>query len=93
MELEVIVGNVVKKAREGGVDTPRLDLILAALKPNQVAAVKRAEERERQGRGGEANEGGEGQKEGVVKYGELKATSRGNWAAGAPVSRDANRYV
>ncbi|SJX60321.1 uncharacterized protein SRS1_11635 [Sporisorium reilianum f. sp. reilianum] len=42
MELEPIIGNVVRKARLHGVDTPRLDLILAALKPNQVQAVRRA---------------------------------------------------
>lgn len=96
MELEVIVGNVVKKAREGRVETPRLDLILAALKPNQVAAVKRAEEREREREReskAEAKGEDEGEKEGVVKYGDLKATSRGNWAAGAPVSKDANTYL
>ncbi len=42
MELEPIVGNVVRMARERGVETPRLDLILAALKPSQVQAIERA---------------------------------------------------
>lgn len=84
MELEVIIGNVVRMAREKAVDTPRLDLILAALKPSQVIAVRKAVEREG---------GGEVKSEAVKKYGELKATSRGNWPAGAPVSKDPNMYL
>ncbi|TKY90514.1 hypothetical protein EX895_000512 [Sporisorium graminicola] len=80
MELEPIIGNIVSKARLHGVDTPRLDLILAALKPNQVAAVERAN-------------GGGAHTESVVKFSDLKATSKGNWPEGAPVSRSPNTYV
>ncbi|SPO19943.1 uncharacterized protein UTRI_00334_B [Ustilago trichophora] len=83
MELEPIIGNLVRKARENGVETPRLDLILAALKPSQVKAVQKA------------NGDGKDQRDadGVTKFSELKATSRGNWPEGAPVSRDANTYL
>ncbi|SPO20857.1 uncharacterized protein UTRI_00334 [Ustilago trichophora] len=83
MELEPIIGNLVRKARSNGVETPRLDLILAALKPSQVKAVQKA------------NGGGQGGGDavGVTKFSELKATSRGNWPEGAPVSRDANTYL
>lgn len=84
MELEVIIGNVVRKARENGVDTPRLDLILAALKVNQVAAIKKLREKEREG---------EEESSAVSKFSDLKATSRGNWPAGAPVSTTPHRYL
>ncbi|GAC95622.1 hypothetical protein PHSY_003198 [Pseudozyma hubeiensis SY62] len=81
MELEPIIGNVVAKAREHNVDTPRLDLILAALKPNQVEAIRKAN-------GGEVEEGGVG-----TTFSQLTATSRGNWPAGAPVSKDSRTYL
>lgn len=79
MELEPIVGNVVRMARRTGVDTPRLDLILASLKPSQVQAIEKA--------------GGGGEGEGVTKFEQLSATSRGNWPAGAPVSKDSRTYL
>lgn len=41
-ELEVIVGALLDRARAKGVETPRLDLIYASLKPYQVGAVGRA---------------------------------------------------
>jgi 2-dehydropantoate 2-reductase len=40
MELSPIIENVVKKARLHNVDTPRLDLILAALRPSLLNNVK-----------------------------------------------------
>lgn len=85
MELEVIIASVVKKAREGGVETPRLDLVLASLKPNQVLAVRAAREREGAKEGEEV--------EGVTRYSDLTATSRGNWPAGAPVSKNSHTYL
>ncbi|SNX81595.1 uncharacterized protein MEPE_00300 [Melanopsichium pennsylvanicum] len=86
MELEPIIGNVVRKAREKGVDTPRLDLILAALKPCQMIAVSKVNEKEQ-------IKEGEGKGEGVTKFSDLTATSRGNWPEGAPVSRDSKTYL
>ncbi|KIS71855.1 uncharacterized protein UMAG_00283 [Mycosarcoma maydis] len=81
MELEPIIGNVVARAREHDVDTPRLDLILAALKPNQVDAIRRAD-------------GDRVEKRGVsTTFSQLTATSRGNWPAGAPVSKDSRTYL
>ncbi|CAO1621593.1 unnamed protein product [Parajaminaea phylloscopi] len=41
MELQAIIGNCVRLARQNGVDTPRLDMILAALAPNQAIALGR----------------------------------------------------
>lgn len=83
MELEVIVGNVVSKARENNVETPRLDLVLAALKPSQVAAVQSAIDKD----------GGESLGIGVMRYEQLSATSRGNWPEGAPVSKSPHTYM
>jgi 2-dehydropantoate 2-reductase len=40
MELTPIVGNVVKKAKLHNVDTPRLEIILAALRPSLMNVVK-----------------------------------------------------
>ncbi|CAO1617338.1 unnamed protein product [Sympodiomycopsis kandeliae] len=40
MELKGVIGNVVQLARQKGVDTPRLDLILAALRASQVLALR-----------------------------------------------------
>lgn len=85
MELEPIIGNIVGKARQYGVDTPRLDLILAALKPSQVKAVQKANNAIA---AGGAEQGGEG-----TKFSNLTATSRGNWPDGAPVSQDAKTYL
>lgn len=45
MELEPIIGAVVERARAKGVDTPRLDFILAALKPSQLAFISAARAR------------------------------------------------
>lgn len=50
MELEAIVHNVVQRARWHNVETPRLDLMLAALRPAQMQSVAREIER----RGGAA---------------------------------------
>ncbi|CCF54010.1 hypothetical protein NDA11_005415 [Ustilago hordei] len=85
MELEVIIGTIVRLAREKGVDTPRLDLVLGALKPNQVQAIRTARQKD----GGK----GEAEVEGVTKYSDLVATSRGNWPAGAPVSSSPSTYL
>ena len=46
MELSPIIGNVVKKAREHRVETPRLDLILAALRPSLMNVVKGQQKKE-----------------------------------------------
>ncbi|KAN0066072.1 hypothetical protein ACQY0O_000165 [Thecaphora frezii] len=78
MELYPIVGSIVEKARRHDVDTPRLDMILAALWPSQVAAITKA-------RGGKEAAGNVG-----VQYSSLTATSRGAWPAGAPVPQDQN---
>jgi 2-dehydropantoate 2-reductase len=85
MELEVIIGNIVRQARRHNVDTPRLDLILATLKLNQIHAIRAAKERDR----------GQGQQSGdaVTTFSQLKATSRGNWPAGAPVSQNPHTYL
>lgn len=94
MELEVIIGSVVRKAREEGVETPRLDLVLASLKPNQVIAVRAAREEAKRADGGTSGDKGEGgEAEGVTKYQDLTATSRGNWPAGAPVSKNSHTYL
>ncbi|KAE8228106.1 hypothetical protein CF326_g6975 [Tilletia indica] len=42
MELLPIIGNVIELARIHGVETPRLDLIMAALRPSQVQAIEAA---------------------------------------------------
>ncbi|WFD30135.1 2-dehydropantoate 2-reductase [Malassezia sp. CBS 17886] len=42
MELEAIFGNLIKRARAYGVETPRLDLIVAALMPLQMEFIRRA---------------------------------------------------
>lgn len=44
MELSPIIGNVVKKAREHNVETPRLDMILAALRPSLMQVVRAKKE-------------------------------------------------
>lgn len=40
MELQAIFGKCVQLARRNGVDTPRLDMIIAALAPNQAIALE-----------------------------------------------------
>ena len=85
MDLEVIIGTIVRFSRGKGVDTPRLDLVLSALKPNQVQAIRTARQKD----GGK----GEAEVEGVTKYSDLVATSRGNWPAGAPVSSSPSTYL
>lgn len=42
MELSGIVQNIVTIARTHNIDTPRLELILTALRPAQVQAVAKA---------------------------------------------------
>lgn len=46
MELDPIFGHLLKRAREANVDTPRLDLIAAALKPSQLQFIRKAQEEE-----------------------------------------------
>ncbi|EPQ32189.1 uncharacterized protein PFL1_00386 [Pseudozyma flocculosa PF-1] len=81
MELYPIIGAVVEKARLHNVDTPRLDMILAALWPSQVEAITRA-------RGGKDKAGQVG-----VQYSSLNAVSKGAWSAGAPVPRDGRNLI
>ena len=42
MELEPIFGNIIRRARQLGVDTPRLDLIITSIKPSQLEYVRRS---------------------------------------------------
>ena len=42
MELEPIFGNIIRRARQVGVDTPRLDLIVTSIKPSQLEYVRRS---------------------------------------------------
>lgn len=42
MELSPIIGNVIRKARLHNVDTPRLEVIFAALHPSLIQAVQAA---------------------------------------------------
>lgn len=42
MEVQAIIGNVIRLARKNGVDTPRLDMIMAALVPLQTAALNQS---------------------------------------------------
>lgn len=42
MELEVIFTNMLRRARQYNVETPRLDMIVAALKPSQLEFVRSA---------------------------------------------------
>ncbi|WFD19348.1 2-dehydropantoate 2-reductase [Malassezia caprae] len=40
MEIEPLFVNVVRRARRAGVETPRLDLVLATLRPSQLAFIR-----------------------------------------------------
>lgn len=42
MELEPIFGNIIRRARRLGIDTPRLDLIVTSIKPAQLEFVRRS---------------------------------------------------
>lgn len=84
MELEPIIGNIVAKARLTNTDTPRLDLILAALKINQVKAIAAATT---------VAPSADSERQNVTTFGQLTATSRGNWPAGAPVSQNPTTYL
>lgn len=42
MELSPIIGNVLRKAQQHNIDTPRLDIIHAALHPSLIQAVQAA---------------------------------------------------
>lgn len=48
MELQVIFGTLLERARAANVATPRLDLIVAALMPSQVAFVRKAKGQEKE---------------------------------------------
>lgn len=80
MELQPIVGSIVARAREHNVDTPRLDMLLAALWPSQVQAIRRA-------RGVDASETV------GTRFSDLNATTRAGLPAGAPIPVDGKRFV
>ncbi|PWZ02742.1 6-phosphogluconate dehydrogenase C-terminal domain-like protein [Testicularia cyperi] len=92
MEMEPIIGNIVAFARKNNVDTPRLDLILAALKPNQLAAIAAANARELKSNPS-ANSTPSTNSDISKKYSDLNATSKGNWPEGAPVSKSPHTYL
>ncbi|PWN54229.1 6-phosphogluconate dehydrogenase C-terminal domain-like protein [Violaceomyces palustris] len=81
LELVPIFGHIVGLARRNKVDTPRLDMILASLRPYQVEVIQKS-------RGDH-----EGQHPVEPSFGTLNPTSKGAWADGAPVSSGKDAYI
>lgn len=65
VEVEVIVGGVLRTAREAGIPTPALDLVYALLKGRQAGILARQEARRRAAAGGAKAAGGAGAANGV----------------------------